>query len=149
MVHDYPASLSASSRPEVIGQALRHPRRKSVSLEGGKVIVAVDTARRAVSDGLEALHEAEAAVQTDAQIMRGEPCLKGTRIPVYVVASIAESGGIEEARATSSSLTEHQIGLACFYAQAHPRRGRPKKLEIPAKGGIPAKPRRSKTVRIG
>jgi uncharacterized protein (DUF433 family) len=58
--------------------------------------------------------------------MQGEPCVRGTRIPVYVVAAIARAKGRNEAIATYPSLSLAQVELAELFAQAHPRRGRPK-----------------------
>lgn len=145
MAHTYPKSLAPSSRVTVIEKALKSPRKKHLTLEGGKVIVRIDTARRAVSDGLQRLHHAEAAVSTDPGILRGEPCFRGTRIPVYVVAAIANAEGIEEAKTTYSKLSNSQISAACLYAKANPRRGRPKRVgDIFAK----AKPTRSKTISV-
>jgi hypothetical protein len=69
----------------------------------------------------------------------------GTRIPVYEVAGLANSEGIEEARQTYSKLTKVRIELACFYATARPRRGRPKRAsEVLAK----RRPKSSRTISI-
>jgi uncharacterized protein (DUF433 family) len=145
MARDYPRSLTPASRIEVIEEALRSPRKKYVSLDDGKVVVRVDTARRAVSEGLSMLQRAESIIVEDADTLNGEPCFKGTRVPVYAVASLANSEGIEEARQTYSKLTKAQIDLACFYATARPRRGRPKRVgEVLAK----RRPKSSRTISI-
>jgi uncharacterized protein (DUF433 family) len=149
MVYDFPMCLAPASRAEVIKQALMHPRRKSAELEGGKVVIRVDTARSIVQAGLHALRKAEAAISSDPGIMRGEPCMKGTRIPAHVVAAIAEAEGPAEAKATYPTLSEGQIALATLYARAHPRRGRPRRLELPAKLSKFATLLRSTTVKIG
>jgi uncharacterized protein (DUF433 family) len=145
MAHTYPKSLAPNSRVIVIEKALRSPRKKHLTLDGGKVIVRIDTARQAVAGGLQKLHQAEAGISVDISIMKGEPCIKGTRIPVYVVAGIANSEGIDEARIAYSRLSNSQISAACLYAKAHPRRGRPKRVgDVLAK----IKPKRSKTISV-
>ncbi|MGE3067278.1 MAG: DUF433 domain-containing protein [Hyphomicrobiaceae bacterium] len=126
MAYEYPRSLSAASRVDIIRKVLKSPRKKYIALDGGKVVVRINTARNAVAQGLRNLHAAESAVDVDATVLGGEPCLKGTRIPVYVVAGIAKASGKSAASRTYSSLTASDIDLACFYANAYPRRGRPR-----------------------
>lgn len=145
MAWDYPKSLAPSSRVEVIEKALKSPRKKHLSLDGGKVIVRVDTSKHAVAAGLRSLHEAEALVSADAGTLRGEPCIKGTRIPVYGVAELVAATKPSGAKLAYSKLTKAQIDLACIYAKAHPRRGRPKRAgELLAK----RKPKSSKTISV-
>jgi uncharacterized protein (DUF433 family) len=129
MARDYPKSLAPSSRVLVIEKALKSPRKKHLALDGGKVIVRIDTARTAVSEGLRKLHQSESMVVSDASTLGGEPCFRGTRIPVYIVAGIVKAASLDEAKQTYRKLTKSQIELACFYAKAHPRRGRPKRIK--------------------
>ena len=145
MAFEYPRSLAASSRVEVIEKALESPRKKHLTLEGGRVVVRIDTARRAVAAGLRKLHRAESIVSVDPETLRGEPCFRGTRSPVYTVAGLANAEGPNEAQRAFSMLTRSQIALACFYAKAHPRRGRPRRI-----GDALARiaPRRSKTISV-
>ena len=145
MAYEYPKSLAAASRVEIIQQALRSPRKRHLTLEDGKVVVRVDTARRFVAAGFQALQAAESAISVDADIMSGEPCIKGTRIPAYVVADICRSSGADAAKRTYSRLSHQQIAAACQFALAHPRRGRPKRVRsVLARG----KPVRSRTVSV-
>lgn len=145
MAKDYPKLLAPSSRAQVIEKALKQPRKKHLTLERGKVIVRIDTARSAVAAGLRRLYEAEAAVEIDSRTLTGEPCFKGTRIPVYVVAGIAKDVGPDEAKRTYQKLTKSQIELAQVYVKAHPRRGRPKRVgDVLTK----RKPKRSRTVLV-
>jgi uncharacterized protein (DUF433 family) len=129
MARDYPKSLAASSRVLVIEKALKSPRKKHLALDGGKVIVRIDTARTSVSEGLRKLHQAESMVVANASTLGGEPCFKGTRIPVYMIAGIVKATNPDDAKQTYKKLTKSQIELACFYAKAHPRRGRPKRIK--------------------
>jgi uncharacterized protein (DUF433 family) len=145
MAWDYPKSMAPNSRVEVIRKALKSPRKKHLPLEGGKVIVRVDTSRSVVADGFRKLHQAEAMVAVDPQTLRGEPCIKGTRMPVYSVAELASTVKTAGAKIIYSKLTKDQIDLACLYAKAHPRRGRPKRAsDILAK----RKPKSTRTVSV-
>ncbi len=128
MAYAYPKLLAPGSRSEVIEKALRASRKKYLTLENGRVIVRIDVARRVVSEGLRKLAQAKSAVTVDAGVLGGEPCLRGTRIPVHTVAGIATTVSVDEAKLTYSKLTKAQIELACFYAKAYPRRGRPKRV---------------------
>jgi len=145
MAFDYPKSMAPGSRVEVIEKALRSPRKKHLALEGGKVIVRVDASRRAVAEGFRKLHQAEAMVAIDAKTLRGEPCIGGTRIPVRSVAELVSAANVGGARTTYSKLTKTQIELACLYAKAHPRRGRPRRA-----GDVLAKrePKSSRTISV-
>jgi uncharacterized protein (DUF433 family) len=145
MAYEYPKSLAPTSRAEVIRKALASPRKKHLALEGGEVIVRVDTARRVVAAGFQALRAAEDMVEVDAGVLGGEPCIKRTRIPVYIVAGIAKASGALAARRTYARLSRDQIEAARLFALAHPRRGRPKRVRsVLAK----IKPVRSRTVSV-
>lgn len=73
------------------------------------------------------LDKAEAMVVSDPEIMAGTPVIRGTRIPVQLVAEMRKQGAsIEEILSGYSSLTRELIELADIYAQAHPlRRSKP------------------------
>ena len=145
MAWDYPKSMAPGSRVELIKKALRAPRKKHVVMEKGKVIVRIDTSRRTVAEGFRKLRQAETVVSIDARTLRGEPCIKGTRIPVHGIADLVSAGGEGAAKAIYSRLTQTQIDLACLYAKAHPRRGRPKRAgDVLAK----RKPKSSRTVSV-
>lgn len=59
----------------------------------------------------------------------GTPVIRGTRIPVYDVASLVVSGRpMDEVLDDYPSLTRDQVDLAVLYAQANPIRGRPRPL---------------------
>lgn len=146
IAHDYQNSLVPSARVDAIRQAIRLPRKKHAVLQGdGKLTVPVGLSRAAVADGLQRLHAAVSLVESDLGTLQGEPCFKGTRIPVYVVAGIAKEVGVGQAKLTYPRLTKSQIELACVYAVAHPRRGRPKRVgEVLSK----RKPKTSRTFSV-
>jgi uncharacterized protein (DUF433 family) len=106
------------------------------------VCIMIPPHRERVGNGLRVLYEAEAEIGTSIEVMQGEPCIKGTRVPAYMIAAIAEERGVNEAISTYSFLTETQVKMAMFYAKAHPRRGRPKTTRLPTK------PITSKKVRV-
>jgi uncharacterized protein (DUF433 family) len=62
------------------------------------------------------------AVMEDPDILDGEPCLRGTRMPVYMVAEMRRAEiSIEEMLRSYPSLTSDLIDKACTYATTHPR----------------------------
>ena len=89
-------------------------------------MVEVAKHREIVSGGVAKLRAAEELVTRDAEVLRGEPCIRNTRIPVYLVAALATQRGRDKARATYPSLTRDEIELAVPYAKANPRKGRPR-----------------------
>jgi uncharacterized protein (DUF433 family) len=145
MAWDYPKSMAPGSRMEVIEKALRAPRKRHLVLEGGNVVVRVGASRRAVADGLRKLRQAEGMVAIDAKTLGGEPCIRGTRIPVHTIADLVSAAEPGSARIAYSKLTNAQIELACLYAKAHPRRGRPRRA-----GDVLAsrRPKSSKTISV-
>ncbi|MBX3583155.1 MAG: DUF433 domain-containing protein [Rhizobiaceae bacterium] len=54
-----------------------------------------------------------------------DPVVKGTRIPVYMVAALARKQSVSEIGEDFPSLTHEQIEGAIEYAKAYPKRGRP------------------------
>ena len=141
---DYPKSLTPSARIEVIRETLAHPRRKDIVLPDN-VSVPVNMSRKRVAEGLARLRQATSTISSDPKTLQGAPCFKNTRIPVHTVAGIAAASGADAAKATYARLTRAQIELACLYAKAYPRRGRPKRAgDILAK----RKPKSSKTISV-
>lgn len=64
-------------------------------------------------------------VQSDPEIMAGEPVFRGTRVPVYLIADMIEQGTpIDEILDGYPSLTREMVGYAVIYATAHPPPGR-------------------------
>jgi len=141
LIQDTNELATPKLRREIISGALAKPRAKSVEIEvnGTKIAVLVKPSRELIQQGLRNLYEAKNGVSTNPEVMQGEPCIKGTRIPVYTIAKIASVQGVEKAQATYSTLSKRQVELAQLYAKARPRRGRPKRLVIPGKGRIEAR----------
>jgi uncharacterized protein (DUF433 family) len=124
--------LNPDMRPETIKRALKVSGRR-VQIPGTNLEVLVDSYRKQVNKGLRSLYEAENAVESDPEVMQGEPCVRGTRVPVYTVGAIAARKGVDEALSAYPFLSKRSVELAAIYVGAHPRRGRPKAVVIPTK----------------
>jgi len=55
----------------------------------------------------------------------GEPVLRGTAVPVHVVAALAEADGVEGATRAYPSLSRADVEAAVAYAEVYPKKGRP------------------------
>ncbi len=81
---------------------------------------------------LKQLKQAQEMIVEDPEILRGTPVIRGTRIPVPDVASLADSGTpLEEILEIYPSLSRKQVELASLYAKASPLRGRPRRRSFP------------------
>ena len=59
----------------------------------------------------------KARVIMDPEVHHGDPCIKGTRVPVsIIVGSIADGMGLEEVRAAYPQLSVEDIRAALAYA---------------------------------
>ena len=129
-------------RRKAIQAALDAPRKKSVSISGTNIsAIRVGNYRQEASDRVRELQNAESAVLSKPEIMQGEPCIRGTRVPAYWLAEIVEADGLAEAKKTYPQLTEKQIRYAHMYALANPRRGRPKEIKWPVERSIKGRSR--------
>lgn len=54
-----------------------------------------------------------------------EPVFKGTELPVYLIAALAEGQGVDDTLADYPSLKRKQVARALDYARAYPKKGRP------------------------
>jgi len=117
---------------QALYQALRAEAREKdelgtfrVRYEVGPVQVEVGQALRDVSERLQRLEKAKAAIVIDEEIRGGEPVVKGTRIPVYMLADLADQGaGIRELLQDYPALSEETLNAALIFAETHPKRGR-------------------------
>lgn len=81
----------------------------------------------ATENVLAAMRDAEMNIHSDPEILGGEPVFKGTRIPVYPVAAAFDAGDdIQRILKAFPSLNEGLIAAAKAYADAHPKKGRPR-----------------------
>ncbi len=79
-----------------------------------------------VHANLSKLERARRMVVRDAEIRGGEPVIRGTRIPVYLIADMLLQGASEEEILSGyPTLKRENFDLALIYSKAYPRRGRP------------------------
>lgn len=101
-----------------------------VSLAGGMLRVNLRPACLKLSKRWRALDNAMSEVVSDPGIRSGEPVVRGTRVPVYVIADLIQQGAdAKEILEDYPVLTASKVRAALAYAQTHPRRGRPRKEE--------------------
>jgi uncharacterized protein (DUF433 family) len=127
--------INPEMRAKTLSEAVKG-KRKRVPIPGTNLEVLVEAYRKQVNQGLRLLYEAETAIESRRGIMQGEPCLRGTRVPVYTVGAIAAARSIKEASATYPHLSPRQVELAKVYTRAHPRKGPPRKTVFPTGGKV-------------
>ncbi|MEM6275048.1 MAG: DUF433 domain-containing protein [Myxococcota bacterium] len=92
------------------------------------VVVKVLAAKKSLLKQLKRLEAAKRLVTSDPEIRGGEPVIRGTRIPVYLVGELRNSGtSVEEVLEAYPTLNARKVEFAEIYARAFPRRGRRKK----------------------
>lgn len=97
---------------------------KIEKVEFGPMSVAVNTAVSAVRQGLARMRRAERYVSIRPDVRAGEPVVRGTRVPVYVLADLASQGAShEELLQDYPAVTPLALDAALLYARLHPRRG--------------------------
>ena len=117
--------LPLRMRREVFRRVLSEPEEKQLQYTHA-LIIDVGEARGRMNGRLQNMVKAADTVQSDPDIMAGEPVFRGTRIPVHVIADMVEQGTpIAEILEGYPSLTRELVEYASIYATTHPRRGRP------------------------
>jgi len=110
---------------EQLAQARGEPV-ESVSL--GALELAVAPESETVRDRLARIEEVRSSVTVDPSVRAGEPVVRGTRIPVSVLADLDSQGASpEELLEDYPSLTPESLQAALDYARLYPRRGRPRR----------------------
>ena len=104
----------------------RGSAKREFSLFGGGLSLDLERVFEEVRSRVEHLERARQSVVEDPEVRGGEPCIRGTRIGVYEVASMLYQGAsAEEILEGYPSLKRGQLELAKIFAQAYPRKGRP------------------------
>jgi len=119
--------LPVGTRREIAESIQRSPKTEKLPVANGTALkIEIGTARRAVESQLKQLARMEDMVVSDAEIMRGTPVFKGTRIPVDLVADmLAQGATAEEILEGYPTLSKEKIAMAPLYIRAFPKRGRP------------------------
>lgn len=113
---------------QLCGPGARKPADFELELAGGVVKVELKYTCERVFERWTALRDANELVVSDPDIRGGEPVIRGTRIPVYLIADLIEQGADRhEILEDYPTLTNEQVQAAITYAQTRPRRGRPQK----------------------
>ncbi len=119
--------LPVGTRREIAESIQRSPKTEKLPVGNGTaLLIEIGAARRAVENQLKQLTRIEEMVVSDAEIMRGTPVFKGTRIPVDLVADmLAQGATAEEILEGYPTLSKEKLAIAPLYMRAFPRRGRP------------------------
>jgi uncharacterized protein (DUF433 family) len=89
----------------------------------------------AVLERLSQVERARAFVVSDPEIRAGEPVVRDTRVPVFMLAELVEQGATrEELLEDYPALTPESLEAALLHARLYPRRGRPRRA--PWKDGV-------------
>lgn len=117
--------LPAALRNRIYRGIMRKPRQGRFQFSD---VLWIDLAavRKDVAIALSKLQRVENMVISDPEILGGNPVFRNTRVPVHAIAEMLDSGAsVADILAGYPSINEEKIRLAPFYAQAHPKRGRP------------------------
>jgi uncharacterized protein (DUF433 family) len=118
--------LTAEARREVY-RVLRTEKPIRARLEFGPVVVSTTAAVRKVRERMRRVRRARAAVSVDAGIRGGEPVVRGTRVPVHMLADLAKAGETRERILEDyPAVNAQRLEDALLYASLYPRRGRPR-----------------------
>lgn len=108
---------------------------KPRAVDIGPVRVDVGPEAARLDAALARLDDARARVHTDPAVRAGEPVVRGTRVPVHLLADLAAQGATrEELLEDYPSLTPADLDAALLFARVYPRRGRPRRA--PWKDGV-------------
>lgn len=89
----------------------------------------------AVLERLSQVERARAFVVSDPEVRAGEPVVRDTRVPVFMLAELVEQGATrEELLEDYPALTPESLEAALLHARLYPRRGRPRRA--PWKDGV-------------
>jgi uncharacterized protein (DUF433 family) len=125
--------LTPEGRRRLVGHLLRRPQARKV--EENALTVDVRRIENAIRRRLNALEKARKMVAIDKDVLGGTPCFKGTRIPVHDIAAMIANGDAKTTVLKAyPQLILEQIDLAALYAEAYPRRGRPRRKPVWRKG---------------
>lgn len=99
-----------------------------IRLAGGVVRIELKEICSRLANRWRALRDATQLVVSDPQIRGGEPVIRSTRVPVYMVADLLNQGAdVNEILEDYPSLDAQMVRAALAYVETNPRRGRPSK----------------------
>lgn len=92
-----------------------------------QINVDVSEPRRELAERIRALRRARSLVVSDPEVMGGDAVFRETRVPVHLIATLAEKESAEDILKGYPSLTGEMVRSAGVYAQGYPLRGRPRR----------------------
>ncbi len=99
-----------------------------IQLAGGVIRIELKSACSRLANRWRALRNATQMIASDPTIRGGEPVIRGTRVPVYMIADLVKQGAdFPEILEDYPSLDAQMIQAALAYVQTNPKRGRPSK----------------------
>lgn len=104
-------------------EALRRLPTTTHRLALGALELNLSDVDRQIESRLRRLEEIRATVDVGGS--ESEPMIRGTRVPVYVIAGLARGQTAEEILEDYPSLAREQVEGAIEYAKAYPKAGRP------------------------
>jgi uncharacterized protein (DUF433 family) len=100
--------------------------------ESEVVVIEIRRARTDLKSAMATYKKAHAMVVGYPEIMGGTPVIRGTRVPVHLVAEMRRQGtSVEEILEGYPTITREHVALAELYVQAHPRRGPKTQTRLP------------------
>jgi uncharacterized protein (DUF433 family) len=129
--------LTSEERQRAIALASWHSsgRKSTKIVHDGFLTIDFTPFWTSVDKRLQRLNAARAQVSMNEEILGGTPIIRGTRVPVYdVAASVAAGHPMERILSAYPSLNREQVELAALFAEANPRRGRPRQRIVPPSG---------------
>jgi uncharacterized protein (DUF433 family) len=115
--------LPLANRKVIYRAVLAHPAATEWRVSGA-VVIRAESAFATLDEEIARLRHAEERVACDPEIMGGTPVVKGTRIPVHLIAEMRRQGApVKEILDGYRGLSAEDVALAVLYARAHPRRG--------------------------
>ena len=129
LAHEMTDFFTLDGRRRLVRYLFDNPKAKVA--RDRSVSVDIRLMKSEVRSGLSSLARARRSITTDEAVLGGAACIKGTRIPAHDIADMLANGDDSRAiREAYPALGEEQIEAAALYAQAYPRRGRPRRRSL-------------------
>lgn len=133
--HETTDILTLKGRMSFIRYLLDDPEIKTVRED--TVSIDVRPMKSEVRRRLTALEKAKRMITVNKDVLSGTPCFRGTRVAVHDIAEmIANGDNVSAILAAYPMLTEGLVHAAVTYADAFPRRGRPRQRPLWHKKGL-------------
>ena len=129
LAHEMTDVFTLDGRRRLVRYLFDNPKAKVA--RDRSVSVDIRLMKSEVRSGLSSLARARRSITTDEAVLGGAACIRGTRIPAHDIAEMLANGDDMRAiREAYPALVEEQIEAAALYAQAYPRRGRPRRASV-------------------